>query len=787
MPIQQSIEDIKTIREQEFLPKIEKRLEHLEKLKKQVESLDNLMTVIQTQRDEKQGPYYNILANDAGMEMRLDQVSTTEVKTLLDKTKSELERLKKRFSRKSISLQVFGMAASGKSTFIQSVTGLSNDVVLAGEGDHCTGVSSFIYNSDHFEARVYLYTRKELLDIFNKSLQKLEDDYKVPSKLIHDFSAIRTFKLSDVGLPEKTTEDFMSVMKYVENYELINNLLSGRDKDGKRLNGLQDTDDGRYCIVITKPADVQKWVAQHNGHRKDDDEYVAYSNYMAVDRVDIYQRFNYDDAGDIVLMDNVGLGDPQSDVSTEDHMYQAIAENSDAVILLYQPTPGPVRGEVSDINTRLNNLRYVDVYHGEERMDLNELYLVCNNVIKEGFDNSESCIEAKNYLSGPKYKRKETILITNAIDKEDVRINAVEPILIQLTNNLGKIDARKITKANELGTKLYAAFQDLAKKVANVVSGSMKQGSNELQKFRTLYSTDLSHTNELKKLDNKYALNKDNACPEVKDSIENVIASLTKLIDRPKVIQVDVEKGILSTNQIFEKYAKIFRNRIYDAFARVNTDVLIPLQDKVKDSLTSILFTNAKFGKIPLQDYAIEDGPSQEWLKAFIDEKISNDTYPKMYEMLHFILDYRLNIQGLIEYHVAKCLNTIDKHNSEFRTLNPITGVTDEQHAKKIWSEIVSRATTIQNKMRLWRDEFSLIPSHSFYARISMFRDMMVDDLAAEEELYNFYSENRMSIWRDEFAKLIQVSEAFGNWNEESKALTDLCVKNEFVTNINTQ
>ena len=155
-----------------------------------------------------------------------------------------------------------------------------------------------------------------------------------------------------------------------------------------------------------------------------------------------------------------------------------------------------------------------------------------------------------------------------------------------------------------------------------------------------------------------------------------------------------------------------------------------------------------------------------------------------MFEMLCFVLDYKLNIQGLIEYHVAKCLNTIDKHNSEFRTMNPITGVSDAQHAKKIWSEIVSRATSIQNKMRVWRDDFSLIPSHSFYARISMYRDMMVDDTAVEEELYNFYSENRMAIWRDVFASMILESEAFGNWNEVSKALTDLCVKNEFITKI---
>ncbi len=786
MSIQSKIEEIKVKRASLFLPNIEKRLQYLEKIEKQIDNLDSLMSLIQSQCDVKQGPYYNMLVNDAGMEMRLHHVSTSEVKKLLAETKKELERLKQRFSRKSISLQVFGMAGSGKSTFIQSVTGLSNDVVLASEGGHCTGVSSFIYNADHFETRVYLYTRTELLGVFNKSLSILEEKYAPTQepKLLQDFAAIKTFEMANVGLPN-TMEGRMSVLKYVQNYDLISNLLSGKDADGQPLQGLQQDEKGRYYVVISNPEEVQKWVAQHNGHHSSAPEYVAYLNYLAVDHVDIYKKFNYEDVGDIVLMDNVGLGDAASDVSTEEHMYQAIADNSDAVILLYQPKPNSGwRGEEETINSRLNSIRYIDVYHGEERMDVNELYFLLNERNTTGFDNSQDCPEVvKTYQALP-YERKETILIANAANKESVRVQAIEPILRQLTDHLESIDARKISHANDLGQKLYASFQELSKNVAKVVSGSMKQGSNELKKFRELYQTDLDYSNELKKLDNQYAEEKDIECPEVKESIENVIASLTKLIDKPDTILVDVEKGKDATNAIFEKYVKIFRNRIYEAFAGVNTNVLIPLQEKVKDSLTGILFTNAKFGKIPLQGYAIEDGASQEWLKIFIDEKVDKDAYPKMFEMLCFVLDYKLNIQGLIEYHVAKCLNTIDKHNSEFRTMNPITGVSDAQHAKKIWSEIVSRATSIQNKMRVWRDDFSLIPSHSFYARISMYRDMMVDDTAVEEELYNFYSENRMAIWRDVFASMILESEAFGNWNEVSKALTDLCVKNEFITKI---
>ena len=87
--------------------------------------------------------------------------------------------------------------------------------------------------------------------------------------------------------------------------------------------------------------------------------------------------------------------------------------------------------------------------------------------------------------------------------------------------------------------------------------------------------------------------------------------------------------------------------------------------------------------------------------------------------------------------------------------------------------------------MRKWSDEFSLIPSHSFYAQVSMFRDMIVEDQELEQELHAFYAEHRMAVWRDDFSAMVLEEEAFGRWNEESKAITGLCKKNDFVVKLN--
>lgn len=787
--INQQIQQIITKRKERRLPLIEEKIAFVDSLLQKVNSLDSLISEIKCQCEIKKGSYYAILASDPGMELRLQNVSTEDTRTAITELQRELIRLKIRFSRKSISLQVFGMAGSGKSTFIQSVTGLDNDVVLASEGGHCTGVSSFIYNSDHFEARVYLYTESEMLALFNKNLEALEKRFNptVTPILLHNFHEIQNFKVENVGLPA-TMDGRLSVMKYVDNFTLISNLISGHDANGQPLQDFRQDADGRKYIQITDATKVQQWVAQHNGHHTSDPEYVAYLNYLAVNRVDIYKKFLCEDAGDIVLMDNVGLGDASNDVSTEQHMYQAIADNSDAVILLYQPKPNSGwRGEEDSINGRLNNIRFKNAYQGIERMDVHELYFLLNERNTPGFDNSKDCPEVVKAFRAQPYERKETILIANAADKESTRKKAIEPILSQLMEHLDEIDARMIASVNTLGQRVYSTYKILNDSVSSVISGEMKQGTNELRKFRELYHNDLTFSNELKKLDQKYYTDRNKPCPAVKNNIEKVIASLIQLIDLPSMIIEDVKKGDKSTNQILEKYCKIFRNRIYKAYDNVNSNVLVPLQERLKSEIITVLFNNARLGRIPLTEYAVEDGASVNWLQTFINEKVDKTLYPFLNNALNFVLDYKISIEGLMEYNVAKCLDTLDKNSPAFRPMTSLNGLPDEVQAKKIWSEIVSRASLIQIAMQGWKDDFSLIPSHSFYACISMFRDMLVDDTntAISEELYNFYSENRMSIWRKEFASIAQEAEAFGKWNENSSALAEMCKKNSFIITIN--
>lgn len=111
------------------------------------------------------------------------------------------------------------------------------------------------------------------------------------------------------------------------------------------------------------------------------------------------------------------------------------------------------------------------------------------------------------------------------------------------------------------------------------------------------------------------------------------------------------------------------------------------------------------------------DSPTVEWLKDIIDNYIMEEKYPCLYKALRFILDYQINIEGLVEYNVTKSLYVLDKTHSEFIKYQGEFTEDFEQKASDVWQELCNRLTPIQKRLRDWICSFTLIPSHSFYSR----------------------------------------------------------------------
>ncbi|NEP39725.1 MAG: hypothetical protein F6K35_10960 [Okeania sp. SIO2H7] len=77
---------------------------------------------------------------------------------------SQLEFLRKRLSRDTLNIGVVGLMGQGKSTFLQRISGLTDDVIPARKGGACTAVRSTIYhNEGDTYAEVILHSEESFL------------------------------------------------------------------------------------------------------------------------------------------------------------------------------------------------------------------------------------------------------------------------------------------------------------------------------------------------------------------------------------------------------------------------------------------------------------------------------------------------------------------------------------------------------------------------------------------------------------------------------------------------
>lgn len=783
--INNQIDKIISTRKEKRLPQIEKEITFLRNVKTQIEELNSLTKQINQQITDKRGSYYVMLQSDPSMETRFMAVSTNEVTKLINAQIERLEILKKRFSREAVQIALIGYERQGKSRFLQTISGLNNKVIPAYGGTSCTGAVSVIHNvPKDLEVHIEFYNQQEFLDIIKEKLQGFFPDkhftLNSPADLQHidlgSFSSDNNTKSVEfnkfkeayinhyadyepmIGHGKIITSDKNAIIQNVSQYEEFDSIPAS----------------DAPCLY------TQKKDIDSNGNAKT--VWVKeYYNYVAVKSLNIYTRFVDERIGDakIVLVDTIGMGDASNAERIEDEMFRVLREDCDAAVDIFKPKAGG-----DSFNQQQNEVLNKISRRLKDREPNRWIYYVLNRVdCVYGYNAGlipEIMKQIQSSFENMKVKPVADVIDINATDTNEVNDKLITPLLDLITNNLDDIDEKLIIEANKENEKLYLEYKTLADTVAAVVSNKFAINSNEGKLFDTLFKQ-LSYSKELRDLDEfEYAKKKDEPCELVRDKIDEKIRNLVDLAPLPDEIFLDVEKGDKDTNSIFVKHINTLRNTIFENFEEINTDVLIPLQEKVKDQLISILFNAGKMGNIPLQSYSIEEGASQMWLKTLIEEKVEKEAYPKLYDMLNFILDYSINIEGLIEYNVAKCLDTIDPQNSQWIPM-PNQEQSLEEQAETIWGEMVSRITPIQNKMRLWRNDFALIPSHSFYARVHKFRDKMVfGDEETNTNIRDFYRNNRLTIWRDDFANISSQDQAFGAWNKQCKAITDLCTKSKF-------
>ena len=248
--MEQLINDIIKHRNEQVLG-IDAQISTIKSIRRELENYNALrMSIVDDEGNIKEDGKYGYLMKYPNVVASIYDATPESLYPEIDEYIANLERLRHRFCRKSLTIQIFGGAGSGKSTFIQSITNLDNNVVMAAEGDHCTGTTSYIrnINEDRFEARIYPYTRYEILNIFNDGLKEALRAKNLNEFTIGSFGEIEAFDLESVGLDVR---DYV-VSHYITNFSTIRSVLDDLD-----ANGILDEENNRRYIRIDNPVNVQ--------------------------------------------------------------------------------------------------------------------------------------------------------------------------------------------------------------------------------------------------------------------------------------------------------------------------------------------------------------------------------------------------------------------------------------------------------------------------------------------------------------------------------------------------
>lgn len=781
------------------LQDVEIRINMLNSVKEKLEAFDMLIAQVLNEIKEQRGSYYQILSSDPEAKMQFDEIIRLRDIPLrlkngdlgyklraiekIDKAIKELERLYDRFKREAIRIAFIGVERQGKSTFIKTITGLNDKVIPAYGGNSCTGAVSVIHNVDHIsdshgnpmnvKVDVDYYTEKDFVEMVNSKLKKFFPGEGREIRILD--------QIGSLNLPEYAPGNLSATLS--AEYDKFKDAVVDHFQDYRSLIGAGKHTYYDENVIAQHVAQYEEFDCQVPGSHLNSERgkwVLNYYKYVAVKDVNIYTKFKIETTRKLELVDTIGIGSASDSDAIKAEMIRVLREDCDAAINLFRPnvTPDYPKEQTELIDHIYNELsgRHPSkwmVYILNKRND---------NVINNYCAVPEVLNKVNKILAGKK-QEEPPVAWVKAIDGskfDDVKDELVYPLLEILANNLDQLDEGLMNKANQLGMEAYNECISLVRCANLVTTASIGTNPNVLSLFNNVLFPNLNRDfgRALNELDDKgYKLRRDEECLALKEAYEKIIDNLFAYVPNKFAIEDEFLKGgMLAPVMVFMDYVEQMRNDILNAFEDVNITVLRPLQEKVKSDLAQLLYDKGLMKRLPSK----KDTADMEWLQDIVDNYVAEQTYPSLYKAIHFILDYQINIEGMVEYYVTESLYIIDRTHELFMNYMGPNPMGFEDKADAVWQELCTRISPLQDRLRNWIGSFTKIPSRSFYSRVYKFHAKMATDQNGLEDFRNFYTNNMPTVWPEEIAAACAAHKAFGEWSSRVQDLQRVVTRKEF-------
>ncbi|MBQ4405759.1 MAG: dynamin family protein [Bacteroidales bacterium] len=381
-----------------------------------------------------------------------------------------MQAVKSKLDKDEIDICIMGPVSSGKSTFLQKLTGLRDDCIPTG-GAATTATRTNIVNGDKYEAKIAAYTEEEIIEIVNEYVKLFNSNGK-----------------KGTNIPVVSL-DLKSGIKEISNYieenggEEYKPYEDAQDHKGIKLQNYYDTfrmyvdHINDYQEVINYPEKFQSVPQEELKEfvsyipNPNDDNKIDKAKSLGVKYVDLKCNLG-DDLGKIKLIDTMGMGEAKFNV--EDNLLSTINQTADLAIALCRMKDN---GE-STLTNKNNDVSFISVLGRIKDRKIEDWCFYCINTYanvtdKDKISNLQNAIkEYAQKLQNSISFRTEHFLSCN-FKEEGTKIKEFfrTEVLGNLKKCIGDVDKYLVDKLKECITMLEEQKDSMLKKIQNLEKG----------------------------------------------------------------------------------------------------------------------------------------------------------------------------------------------------------------------------------------------------------------------------------------------------------------------------
>jgi hypothetical protein len=662
-----------------------------------------------------------------------------------------------RFARDTVNVGVSGSARVGKSTLLQSISGLGDQQIPTGRDIPVTAVRSRIYHSPRERMAVLrLHSAESFLDEVVRpyhhalkitgapaTLDEFRDWSYPPDSRQADISA------GDVALLVRLRDMQQALWSYEAD-------LTGGEKAVK----LED-----LRPYVAYPTSTER-SAGRTGHR-----------YLAVKDVRIDCPFPSTDVDKLGIIDLPGLGEIAADA--EEHHLTGLRHDVDVVLLVKRAAEGMAYWSQADAQA----INLLDRARGFIRNRGDFVFIVLNSRPEDGELADALRADILRQVNDGEPGKHFMVFDASAADPESVRDRVLSPLLRALADRLPVMDEESFAGARERALEVASGIRLALGEVSGALSrlrgkstGAIEdlEGRSEvLQDKLTVALTKLVQrireeaTRDEDDLDYVAAI--DAAYDEVKDWIENGFG-----------VGQDEWEDRAYTSFLRHKstgtYGAEEFNRIRVAISNKFSSLNVFFSQKLEDGRREVgRILQASFGSL-LGDIDIdgENGGTRVLTLAADLLADASEPCPALEDAIRHLLSLRLEYRTLLQPKMRIHLNDLEMEYRDPATGRMTTVVVEQSpdgaHDLYVHAYEQSRQAAWDTKKALLAEEVT--PLLVIYSATEQFEDAFIRSGDSRREFGRFVRSYRDELWPGEFAGITEGHARYARVTRLIKAIT---------------